>query len=178
MDIIEEQYQSALDYLYRFVDYSLTRQDRLAAAKFDLQRMVDLMELLGNPQHKYPVIHIAGTKGKGSTAAMVASILQSAGYRVGLYTSPHLQDYCERIQINHQAIAHAALVDLVERIKAPVAKVEGLTTFEITTALGFQAFADAGVEIAVVEVGLGGRLDATNVVDPLCRSLPPFLTIT
>jgi len=167
MDIIEDRYQTALDYLYSYVDYSLTRQDRLAAAKFDLARMFDLMTLLGDPQKKYPIVHIAGTKGKGSTAAMIASVLQKAGYRVGLYTSPHLQDYCERIQVDRQNLSHAEMVDLVDRLKPAVAQVEGLTTFEITTALGFQAFADAGVEIAVVEVGLGGRLDATNVVDPL-----------
>lgn len=167
MDSVEQQYQSALDYLYSFVDFSLTKQDQLAAAKFDLQRMFDLMKLLGNPQNKYPIIHVAGTKGKGSTAAMIASVLQSAGYRVGLYTSPHLQDYCERIQINRKNISHADLVSLVEKMKPLVEKVTGLTTFEITTALGFQAFADANVEIAVVEVGLGGRLDATNVVNPL-----------
>jgi dihydrofolate synthase/folylpolyglutamate synthase len=167
MDIIDEQYQAALDYLYGFVDFSLTRQDRLAAANFDLQRMVDLMALLGNPQNRYPIIHVAGTKGKGSTAAMIASVLQNCGYRVGLYTSPHLQDYTERIQVNRQNISHADLVKLVDGIRPFVDKVEDLTTFEITTALGFQAFADAKVDIAVVEVGLGGRLDATNIVTPL-----------
>jgi dihydrofolate synthase/folylpolyglutamate synthase len=167
MDDTEERYQSALDYLYTFIDFSLTRQDRLAAANFDLKRMFALMELLGNPQNRYPVIHVAGTKGKGSTAAMIASILQAAGLKVGLYTSPHLQDYCERIQVDRQNISHATLVELIGHLKPAIAKVEGLTSFEITTALGFQAFADARIEIAVVEVGLGGRLDATNVVDPL-----------
>ncbi|MHC1741188.1 MAG: folylpolyglutamate synthase/dihydrofolate synthase family protein [Anaerolineaceae bacterium] len=167
MEKIEPEYQSVLDYLYSFVDFSLTRQDRLAAANFDLQRMVDLMSLLGNPHFKYPVIHIAGTKGKGSTAAMIASVLQQEGYRIGLYTSPHLIDYCERIQINRKNISHQSLVNLVEKIKPSVEKVEGLTTFEITTALGFLAFAEANIDIAVIEVGLGGRLDATNVVNPL-----------
>jgi dihydrofolate synthase/folylpolyglutamate synthase len=167
MDDIEEQYQSALDYLYGFVDFSLTRQDRLAAANFDLQRMVDLMALLGDPQNHYPIIHVAGTKGKGSTAAMIASVLQNCGYRVGLYTSPHLQDYVERIQVNRQNISHADLVGLVDDIRPFVDQVDGLTTFEITTAIGFQAFANAQVDIAVVEVGLGGRLDATNIVTPL-----------
>jgi dihydrofolate synthase/folylpolyglutamate synthase len=167
METSEKEFQATLDYLYSFVDFSLTRQDRLAAANFDLQRMVDLMELLGNPHKKYPVIHVAGTKGKGSTAAMIASVLKNAGYRVGLYTSPHLQDYCERIQICRENISHAEMVALVEKIKPMIEKVPGLTTFEITTALGFTYFADAGVDIAVVEVGLGGRLDATNVVTPL-----------
>jgi len=167
MDNLEEKYQQTLDYLYGFVDFSLTRQDRLAAANFDLQRMVDLMKLLGDPQQTYPVIHIAGTKGKGSTAAMTAAILQQAGYKVGLYTSPHLQDYCERIQINRHNITHEYMVELVEKIKPAIEKVPGLTTFEITTALGFTAFAENQVDIAVVEVGLGGRLDATNIVNPL-----------
>ncbi len=163
----DRKYQSALDYVYSFVDFSLTRQDRLSAAKFDLGRMLDLMDKLGNPEKAYPVIHIAGTKGKGSTAAMIAAVLQEAGYKVGLYTSPHLQDYVERIQINRKSIEHEYFVDLLERLKPFIAEVPELTTFEITTALGFMAFADQKVDIAVIEVGLGGRLDATNVVDPL-----------
>ncbi|MEA5077595.1 MAG: Mur ligase family protein, partial [Anaerolineaceae bacterium] len=167
MDNEEQKYQNALDYLYQFVDYSLTKQDRLAAAKFDLQRMFDLMHLLGDPQKKYPIVHVAGTKGKGSTAAMIASVFQAAGYKTGLYTSPHLQDFCERIKIDGKNISHEKLVELVEQIQPSVAKIEELTTFELTTALGFKAFADAGVEIAVFEVGLGGRLDATNILSPL-----------
>jgi dihydrofolate synthase/folylpolyglutamate synthase len=167
MPFDEKQYQKTLDYLYAFVDYSLTRQDRLAAANFDLKRMYELMALLGDPQKKYPVIHVAGTKGKGSTSAMIASVLQQQGYKVGLYTSPHLQDYVERIQVNHQNLSHEALVELTERLKPAIEKIPELTTFEITTAIGFQTFADAKVDIAVVEVGLGGRLDATNIITPL-----------
>lgn len=167
MPFTEEQYQTTLDYLYSFVDYSLTRQDRLAAANFDLRRMHELMALLGDPQKKYPIIHVAGTKGKGSTSAIIASVLQKQGYKVGLYTSPHLQDYVERIQINHQNISHEGLVEITDRLKPVIEKVPELTTFEITTAIGFQAFADAGIDIAVMEVGLGGRLDATNIITPL-----------
>ncbi len=163
----ERSYQSALDYVYSFVDFSLTRQARLSAENFDLKRMQHLMDLLGNPDRSYPVIHIAGTKGKGSTAAMIASVLQEAGYKVGLYTSPHLQDYVERIQINRTPISHEQFVELLERLKPYLAEIPEVTTFEITTALGFMAFADQKVDIAVVEVGLGGRLDATNVVSPL-----------
>ena len=163
----EEKYQQALDYLYGFVDYSLTRQLRYSPEKFNLERMYRLMELMGNPQTEYPVIHIAGTKGKGSTAAMISSILTEAGYKVGLYTSPHLQDYTERIQIDGTPISHDEMVKQVEHIKGFVPQVEEITTFEITTAIGFQAFADAKIDMAVVEVGFGGRLDATNVVDPL-----------
>lgn len=163
----ERKYQSALDYVYSFVDFSMVRQARLSAENFDLARMERLMRLLGNPERLYPVIHIAGTKGKGSTAAMIAAVLQTAGYKVGLYTSPHLQDYVERIQINRTPISHEYFVDLLERVKPHLAEVPEISTFEITTALGFLAMAEAKVDIAVVEVGLGGRLDATNVVRPL-----------
>lgn len=167
MSEVETAYQAALDYLYSFVDYSLTHSSQYAQAKFDLGRMVAFLELLGSPHRQYPVIHVAGTKGKGSTAAMMASSLMAAGYRVGLYTSPHLQEYTERMQINGQPIAKSQLVSLIEQVKPQVPKVDHLTTFEITTALGFLHFANQKVDAAVVEVGLGGRLDATNVVTPL-----------
>jgi dihydrofolate synthase/folylpolyglutamate synthase len=163
---IEASYNQALDYLYSFVDYSLKHSSELAKADFNLERMFALMESLGNPQNQYPVIHVAGTKGKGSTSALCASVLKEAGYVTGLYTSPHLLDYVERIQVNGQPIRHAELVELVEQIKPHVARIEKLTTFEITTALAFMAFAKKGVNAAVIEVGLGGRLDATNVVTP------------
>lgn len=163
---IETRYNQALDYLFSFVDYSLKHSSELAKADFNLDRMFALMESLGEPQTKYPVIHVAGTKGKGSVSALCASALQAAGYKVGLYTSPHLLDYTERIQINGEPISHVELVELVELVKPHVAKIPKLTTFEITTALGFMAFAKYGVNAAVLEVGLGGRLDATNVVTP------------
>lgn len=162
----ENQYNQALDYLYSFVDYSLKHSSELAKADFNLDRMFALMSLLGEPQTKYPIIHVAGTKGKGSVSALCASALQAAGHTVGLYTSPHLLDYTERIQINGKPISHERLIELVEEIKPHVAKIPKLTTFEITTALGFMAFAKYGVNAAVLEVGLGGRLDATNVVTP------------
>jgi dihydrofolate synthase/folylpolyglutamate synthase len=164
---VDRNYQEALDYLYSYVDYSLTRTMRYAAENFNLDRVNALLHLLGAPQLKYPVIHVAGTKGKGSTSAMMASALKAAGYKVGFYTSPHLADYCERIQINGVSISHERLVAMVEEIKPFVDQVEKLTTFEITTALGFWYYAQEGVDVAVVEVGLGGRLDATNVVWPL-----------
>jgi len=166
MTEIGKQYNAALDYLYSFVDYSLKHSSELAKADFNLDRMFALMESLGNPQKKYPIIHVAGTKGKGSVSALCAWGLQAASYKVGLYTSPHLLDYTERIQINGQPISHEQLIELVEEIKPHVAKIEKLTTFEITTALAFMAFAKYGVNAAVFEVGLGGRLDATNVVRP------------
>jgi dihydrofolate synthase/folylpolyglutamate synthase len=162
----ETRYHLALDYLYSFVDYSLKKADQLAAAHFDLGRMRQLMAALGNPQHDYPTIHVAGTKGKGSTSALCASVLTASGRKTGLYSSPHLVDFCERIQIDGQPISHAELADLVEEIKPTVAAISMLTTFEITTALGFLYFARKKVDAAVIEVGLGGRLDATNVITP------------
>lgn len=163
---IETRYNQALDYLYSFVDYSLKHSSELAKADFNLDRMFALMKSLGNPQTKYPIIHVAGTKGKGSTSALCAAGLQAAGYKTGLYTSPHLEDFVERIRINGEPISHEQMVELVEEIKPHVERIEKLTTFEITTALAFMAFAKHGATAAVFEVGLGGRLDATNVVMP------------
>lgn len=162
----ETRYNQALDYLYSFVDYSLKHSSELAKADFNLDRMFALMKSLGDPHTKYPIIHVAGTKGKGSTSALCAAGLMAAGYKTGLYTSPHLLDYVERIQINGEPITHEQLIELVEEIKPHVVRVEKLTTFEITTALAFMAFAKYGATAAVFEVGLGGRLDATNVVTP------------
>ena len=166
MTDIEIEYNRALDYLYSYVDYSLKHISELARAEFNLDRMFALLEELGNPQKKYPIIHVAGTKGKGSVSALCASALQAAGYKTGLYTSPHLRDYVERIQINGETLSHEQLIELVEEVKPAVAKIPKLTTFEITTAIGLLAFAENDVDAAVIEVGLGGRLDATNVVTP------------
>lgn len=164
---MKNNYEAALDYLYSFVDYSLTRQLRYSEEKFNLDRIRKLMGILGNPQSKYPVVHIAGTKGKGSTAVFIASVLQTAGYKVGLYTSPHLHDYTERIQVNRVPISHDDLISNVEYIRNILNEVPEITTFEITTAIAFRHFFEEKIDIAVVEVGLGGRLDATNIVDPL-----------
>ena len=166
MSNTEIAYNNALDYLYSFVDYSLKHISELAKAEFNLDRMFALMEELGNPQNKYPIIHVAGTKGKGSVAALCAAALQAAGYKTGLYTSPHLWDYVERIQIDGEPISHEQLIGLVEEVKPAVAKIPKLTTFEITTAIGLLAFAKNDVNAAVIEVGLGGRLDATNLITP------------
>ena len=162
----ELEYQRALDYLYSFVNYSLKHASDLAKAHFDLGRMRDLAAALGNPQEAYPVLHIAGTKGKGSTAAMCAAALRAAGYRVGLYTSPHLQDFAERIQVNGVPIAHREFAVLVEELKPAAESLPFITTFELATALAFLYFERQRVDAAVVEVGLGGRLDATNIVTP------------
>jgi dihydrofolate synthase/folylpolyglutamate synthase len=162
----ENAYNQTLDYLYSFVDYSLKKSAELAKAHFELGRMRALMAYLGNPQDTYPIIHVAGTKGKGSTSALAAAALKAGGYKTGLYTSPHLQDYVERIQIDGQPISHSQLTELVEEVKPAVATIPALTTFEITTALAFLYFARQKVDAAVIEVGLGGRLDATNIVTP------------
>ncbi|HVP21051.1 MAG TPA: folylpolyglutamate synthase/dihydrofolate synthase family protein [Anaerolineaceae bacterium] len=164
---IESAYQQSLDYLYSFVDYSLTHNLRFSPEKFDLNRMELFLKRLGDPHKFRPVIHVAGTKGKGSTAVMIASVLQANGYRTGFYTSPHLQEYTERIQVNGEPISKADLVDLVEYVKPTINEFEHLSTFEITTALAFLYYARQKVDVSVIEVGLGGRLDATNVVSPL-----------
>ena len=164
---IEPAYQAALDYIFSFVDFSRTHQQNLAPENFDLSRMRTLMKALGHPDQNFKIIHVAGTKGKGSVSAFCASALQEAGFKTGLYTSPHLKDFEERIQINRVPISRDELVSLVEAIKPHVAAIPRLTTFEIATALGFWHFARQGVEIAVIEVGLGGRLDATNVITPM-----------
>jgi dihydrofolate synthase/folylpolyglutamate synthase len=164
---LDTRYQAALDYLYSFVDYSLTRQLTYSPEKFNLNRMFRVLELLGNPHKRYPCVHITGTKGKGSVCAFTASILKEAGYKVGLFTSPHLIEYTERIQINGVPVSREAFVEQLEQVKPLVDEVPGLTTFEITTALAMLVFANQEINIAVFEVGLGGRLDATNVVDPI-----------
>lgn len=160
-------YQEALDYLYSFVDYSRERSDRYAAEAFDLGRMDRFLNRLGLPHARYPIIHVAGTKGKGSVAAMMASALQAGGYRVGLYTSPHLVRFTERIRVDGQEIPEEDVAALTQELRKEEPLVPGLTTFELITALGFLHFARQRVDCAVVEVGLGGRLDATNVVQPL-----------
>lgn len=162
-----DKYQDTLDYLYSYVDFSLTKSTRYSAEQFDLARMHALVERLHHPESDFPIIHIAGTKGKGSVAAFCQSVLTHAGYRTGLYTSPHLHDYSERIQIDGQSISHEALIALVEEIKPVIESIPQITTFEITTALAFLYFSQQKVDVAVIEVGLGGRLDATNVVKPV-----------
>ncbi|MBI5885939.1 MAG: bifunctional folylpolyglutamate synthase/dihydrofolate synthase [Deltaproteobacteria bacterium] len=136
-----------------------------------LERIERLVEALGNPQLAYPCVHVGGTNGKGSTAAMTASILMKAGYRVGLYTSPHLVRFSERIRINNREISNAALVKIATRVRKAARSVPASTGsvsfFEFTTAMAFEYFRQERVDIAVIEVGMGGRWDATNVVRPL-----------
>ena len=164
-------YQDALDYIFNFVNYE--RQARYAydALTFSLQRMEELLERLGNPHYAFRSVHIAGTKGKGSTSVMVESVLRTAGYRTGLYTSPHLHTFRERIRLNGALMSRHDLVEMLELSRPAIEATHGITAFEIMTALAFVYFAERGVEWAVLEVGLGGRLDATNVIHPAVGSI-------
>jgi len=159
-------YQEALDWLYSFIDYGVKRSYRYSAEVFDLSRVKGLLASLGDPQDRFLSLHVAGTKGKGSTGALIESSLRAAGYTTGLYSSPHLIDFTERIRVNGRQIPESDLVGLVERLKPHVEQVPEISTYELTTASAFMYFADHQVDAAVVEVGLGGRLDATNVIHP------------
>ncbi|MEL7562875.1 folylpolyglutamate synthase/dihydrofolate synthase family protein [Dehalogenimonas sp. 4OHTPN] len=168
------EYHAALLWLYGFVDYEAVQRPR-DDSRYDLRRVRLLLERLGDPHLKAKTVHIAGSKGKGSTAAMIFSALREAGYRTGLYTSPHLIETYERFKINGRFIGEDELIAGIERLKPIVEAIKAesrygaLTTFEIMTALAFDFFAANNVEWQVIEVGLGGRLDATNVVEPdLC----------
>jgi dihydrofolate synthase/folylpolyglutamate synthase len=145
--------------------------------KLTLDRIQALLELLGEPQHTFPVVHIAGTNGKGSTARLIAAAMQSAGFKTGLFTSPHLIRYNERIRINGEPIADESLLDLINHVKPLVPQVTARhghpTEFEISTAMAFLHFALEKVDIAVIEVGLGGLWDSTNVVKPLLSVITP-----
>ena len=161
------KYHDALHYLYNLVDYEKRRIERYTPEEFRLSRVEELLDKLGNPHENYPKLHVAGTKGKGSVSAMVAAVAQAAGKKVGLYTSPHLHTYRERMQINSVPIPREKMAALVTEIKPKVESIPNLTIFEVNTALAFCYFARENVEFAVIEVGLGGRLDATNVITPL-----------
>jgi len=133
--------------------------------KLGLENITRLCRILGDPQDKYEIVHVAGTNGKGSTSSFIAGILQAAGYKVGILTSPHLADYRERIRVNGQKIPPSAISDFVEQNRRQIVETQ-VTFFEVTTALAFSYFARCKVDWVVLEVGLGGRLDATNVCKP------------
>lgn len=160
------EYHDALRYLYSLVDYEKRRVEQYTPREFKLERVFDFLDQLGNPHHAYPALHIAGTKGKGSVSAMLAAMTRAGGLRTALYTSPHLHTYRERIQIDGEPISRDALAALIAEVRPAVERVEGLTLFEATTGLAFLYFARQQVDMAVIEVGLGGRLDATNVITP------------
>ncbi len=159
-------YHDSLRYLYGLVDYEKKRIERYSPREFKIDRVVGLLDKLGTPQNAYPTVHIAGTKGKGSVSVMMAQTVQAAGLKTGLYTSPHLHTYRERMQINRKPIARERMANLIEEMKPTVDAIPGITTFEVTTALAFLYFQREEVDLAVMEVGLGGRLDATNVIQP------------
>ncbi len=170
---IKQEFDRTIDYLYSFINLEHKRLDRYQASKLDPTRIGRFLALMASPQQQFPSIHIAGTKGKGSVAALCAAALRMAGLKVGLYTSPHIQDFRERIRIltpedADGRIPEAAFVHIVnQQIRPAVAQIPDVTWFEILTAVAFYHFAAERVDVAVVEVGLGGRLDATNVVTPL-----------
>src|SRR5678815_5092569 len=157
-------YQQTIEYLFS----RLPMYSRIGAAAFkkDLTNTITLCKHLGNPHQQFKSIHLAGTNGKGSTSHMLAAILQSAGYKTGLYTSPHLKDFRERIRINGKMIDEEEVTAFVERYKEDFDKIQP-SFFEWTVGLAFDYFAKAQVDIAVIETGLGGRLDSTNVVTPV-----------
>ncbi len=162
-----QRYQRALDYIYSFVDQEKMAPDQYVPRRFDLENMKSLLSMIGNPHRRLRAVHVAGTKGKGSTCAMTSSVLQAAGYRVGLFTQPHLHTFRERIRINDRLASEEDLIATLEQLKPFVGQISDPSTFEIMTALAFQYFAEQEVDLAVVETGLGGRLDTTNVIEPL-----------
>ena len=163
-------YKQALSYLFERTNYERQNVLRYNVTTFNLDRMKKLLSLLGNPHKKISTVHVAGTKGKGSTCTMLAKMLEANGYKVGLYTSPHVVSLHERIMINSTMINESAMLGLINRIYAPVEKMaknnDTPTFFEIMTAMAFIYFVDHETDIAIIETGLGGRLDSTNVIEP------------
>jgi len=156
-------YPQTLDYLYTRLP--MFTRIGAAAMKKDLHNTIALCDHLGNPQDKFKTIHVAGTNGKGSTSHMLAAVLQKAGYKTGLYTSPHLKDFRERIRVNGEMISESYVVDFTERERELIEEISP-SFFEVTVAMAFAYFEEQQVDIAVIEVGLGGRLDSTNIILP------------
>ena len=172
-------YEAALAYIEAFIDYERSPDFSRQARLYNLNRISLLLKRLGNPHDRLQVIHIAGSKGKGSTAALVASVLTHAGYKTGLFTSPHLITPRERCRIDDELISEADVAFYIEKIKPAIETVSTsefgrVSFFEIYTALAFTYFADKATDFAVIEVGLGGRLDATNVVKPVATVITPI----
>lgn len=169
--MIIDSYQKALDFLYSLVNFE-TRPDPAQAALFDLRRMYQLLEALGNPHIKPRSVHVAGTKGKGSTSAMISAVLSCAGFKTGLYTSPHLVELTERICVDGNDITRQEFAELAAELEPIIREINQraeygeLSTFEVLTAMAFLYFFRAGASFQVLETGMGGRLDATNVCEP------------
>jgi dihydrofolate synthase/folylpolyglutamate synthase len=163
-------YDSAMSYIFKNTDYEKQQKLRYNVTTFDLNRMEALLKNLGNPHKKLKTVHIAGTKGKGSTATMLGKMIEANDYSVGLYTSPHVTTLHERIAVNSEMVTNKQMLSLVNRIHATIEKFkkkdDAPTFFEIMTALAFMHFVDQEVDVAIIETGLGGRLDSTNVIDP------------
>ncbi|MEJ6735124.1 MAG: folylpolyglutamate synthase/dihydrofolate synthase family protein [Flavobacteriales bacterium] len=157
-------YQQTVDWL--FSQLPMYQNQGKAAYKADIGNIVEACKKLDQPQLKFPSVHIAGTNGKGSSSHMLASILQNAGYKVGLYTSPHLKDFRERIRVNGQMISQTDVIAFVSQNKSLFSDLEA-SFFEMTVAMSFDYFAKQKVDIAIIETGLGGRLDSTNIINPL-----------
>ncbi|WP_162052496.1 bifunctional folylpolyglutamate synthase/dihydrofolate synthase [Pontibacter pamirensis] len=156
-------YQECLDYLYQ--QLPMFHRIGNAAFKKSLDNIIALCEALGQPQHQFKTVHVAGTNGKGSSSHMLAAVLQESGYKTGLYTSPHLKSFTERVRVNGQEVPEGYVADFVEQHKSLFESIQP-SFFEMTVALAFKYFADEQVDIAVIEVGLGGRLDSTNIIMP------------
>ncbi|MEC8830789.1 MAG: folylpolyglutamate synthase/dihydrofolate synthase family protein, partial [Bacteroidota bacterium] len=156
-------YQETLDWM--FGQLPMYQQKGAAAMNAKLDNIIHFCNVLGNPEKKFKSIHVAGTNGKGSSSHMLASILQEAGYTVGLYTSPHLKDFRERIKINGKVVGEEFVVDFIAQHQ-PFLEYHKLSFFEMTVGMAFSYFAEETVDIAVIEVGLGGRLDSTNIITP------------
>ena len=157
-------YPQTLDWM--FSRLPMYQRQGASAFKKDLGNSLELAAHLGHPEQNYPCVHVAGTNGKGSTSHMIASVLQEAGYRVGLYTSPHLKDFRERIKVNGELISEEEVIRFIEENKTFLEQ-HSLSFFELTVGMAFDHFSRDSVDIAVVEVGLGGRLDSTNIIRPL-----------
>jgi dihydrofolate synthase / folylpolyglutamate synthase len=158
------RYQQTLDYLYS--QLPMFQRQGASAFKKDLGNTIALCEVLGNPHHAFRSIHVAGTNGKGSTSHFLASILQAAGFKTGLYTSPHLKDFRERIRVNGEMISEEAVIHFTESNRAHFDLIRP-SFFEMTVAMAFHHFREEQVDIAVIETGMGGRLDSTNIITPL-----------
>ena len=156
-------YKDTLNYL--FSQLPMYQRSGAAAYKKDIGNIIKACKILKNPHDKFKSIHIAGTNGKGSTAHMIASVLQEAGFKTGLYTSPHLQDFRERIKINGQMISKDEVVNFVQENELLFTKIK-MSFFEYTVAMAFNYFEKSKIDIAIIEVGLGGRLDSTNIITP------------
>lgn len=157
-------YKTTLNYLYS--QLPMFTRDGPSAFKKDLTNTLELCKRLGNPQQQFKSVHVGGTNGKGSTSHMLAAVLQTAGYKTGLYTSPHLRDFRERIRVNGQMISEQDVISFVEKHKVDFEQIKP-SFFEMTVGMAFDAFAREKVDIAIIEVGLGGRLDSTNIITPL-----------